>query len=185
MGWWPICNGENRGGLDPRRWPAAVAGSSEQRRDEVGPWVREMAGDVGDWFEEAEERGLTRNDVSTVAAPCRRGLIDGGSVPWSARLTPRPENIVEPGACSGRRRRGRRRTRAARPRWSARWGRRRRPLGRRGSTVMARTHVEEVGRVVGEMRGTDAELVEVKARAKPRRAVAYGRWRRQSVLRAD
>jgi hypothetical protein len=53
-------------------------------------------------FEEAEERGLTRNDVSMVAAPCRRGLIDGGSVSWSARLTPRPENIVEPGACSGR-----------------------------------------------------------------------------------
>jgi hypothetical protein len=39
---------------------------------------------VGDWFEEAEERGLTRNDVSTMAAPCRRGLVDGGSVPWSA-----------------------------------------------------------------------------------------------------
>jgi hypothetical protein len=56
---------------------------------------------VGDWFEEAEERGLTRNDVSTVAAPCRRGHIDGGSVPWSARLTPRPENIVEPGRGRG------------------------------------------------------------------------------------
>jgi hypothetical protein len=56
---------------------------------------------VGDWFEEAEERGLTRNDVSTVAAPCRWGLIDGSSVPWSARLTPRPENIVEPGRARG------------------------------------------------------------------------------------
>jgi hypothetical protein len=56
---------------------------------------------VGDWFEEAEERGLTRNDVSTVVAPCRRGLIDGGSVPWSARLTPCPENIVEPGRGRG------------------------------------------------------------------------------------
>jgi hypothetical protein len=120
MGWWPMCNGENREGLDPRRWPAAVAGSGEQRRGEVGSWVGEMAGDAGDWFEEAEERGLTRNDVSTVTTPYRRGLVDGGSVPWSAWLTPRPENIVEPGACSGRRRRGRRRTRAARPRWSAR-----------------------------------------------------------------
>jgi hypothetical protein len=57
---------------------------------------------VGDRFEEAEERGFTRNDVSTVAAPCRWGLVDGGSVPWSARLTPRPENIVELGACLGR-----------------------------------------------------------------------------------
>jgi hypothetical protein len=62
---------------------------------------------VGDWFEEAEERGLTRNGVSTVAAPCRWGLVDGGSVPWSAQLTPRPENIMEPRACSGRCRPGR------------------------------------------------------------------------------
>jgi hypothetical protein len=49
---------------------------------------------VGDRFEEVEERGLTRNDVSTVVAPCRWGFVDGGSVPWSARLTPHPENIV-------------------------------------------------------------------------------------------
>jgi hypothetical protein len=144
---------------------------------------------VGDWFEEAEERGLTRNDVSTVAAPYRRGLVDGGSVPWSARLTPRPENIVELGACSGRRRQGRRRTRAARPLWSARQGRRRWPLGRRGSTATARTHVEEVGGVVGEMRGTGAELVEVEARAEPRRAVTYaggiGGWRCARTERAE
>jgi hypothetical protein len=50
---------------------------------------------------------------------------------------------------------------------------------------MARTHVEEVGGVVGEMRGTGAELVEVEARAEPRRAVAYGQWRRWSALGAD
>jgi hypothetical protein len=50
---------------------------------------------------------------------------------------------------------------------------------------MARTHVEEVGGVVGEMRGTGAELVEVEARAEPRRAIAYGRWCRRSALRAD
>jgi hypothetical protein len=50
---------------------------------------------------------------------------------------------------------------------------------------MARTHIEEVGGVVGEMRGTDAELVEVEARTEPRRAVAYGRWHWRSVLRTD
>jgi hypothetical protein len=50
---------------------------------------------------------------------------------------------------------------------------------------MARTHVEEVGGVVGEMRGTGAELMDVEARAEPRRAVAYGRWHRQLALRAD
>jgi hypothetical protein len=50
---------------------------------------------------------------------------------------------------------------------------------------MARTHVEEVGGVVGEMRGIDAELVEVEARVEPRHAVANGRWRRRSALRAD
>jgi hypothetical protein len=50
---------------------------------------------------------------------------------------------------------------------------------------MARTHVEEFGGVVGEMCGTGAELVEVEARAEPRRAVTYGRWRRRSTLRAD
>jgi hypothetical protein len=72
-----------------------------------------------------------------------------------------------------------------RPWWSARRGRRRRPLGWRGSTAMARTHVEEFGRVVGEMHGTGAELVEVEARAEPRRAITYGRWRRRSTLRAD
>jgi hypothetical protein len=44
---------------------------------------------------------------------------------------------------------------------------------------MARTHVEEVSGVVGEMRGTGAELMEVESRAEPRRAVIYGRWRRQ------
>jgi hypothetical protein len=50
---------------------------------------------------------------------------------------------------------------------------------------MARTHIEEVGGVVGEMRGTGAELVEVEVRAEPRHAVAYGRWRRRSALRVD
>jgi hypothetical protein len=50
---------------------------------------------------------------------------------------------------------------------------------------MDRTHVEEVGGVVGEMHETGAELVEVEARAEPRRAVAYGRWRRRSALHAD
>jgi hypothetical protein len=50
---------------------------------------------------------------------------------------------------------------------------------------MARTHVEEVGGVVGEMRGTGAELMEVEARVELRRAIAYGRWRRRSALRAD
>jgi hypothetical protein len=50
---------------------------------------------------------------------------------------------------------------------------------------MARTHVEEVGGVVGEIRGTGAELVEVEARAEPRHAVAYGRWRQRSALHAD
>jgi hypothetical protein len=50
---------------------------------------------------------------------------------------------------------------------------------------MARTHVKEVGGVVGEMRGTGAELVEVEARAEPRHAVAYGRWCRRSALRTD
>jgi hypothetical protein len=34
-----------------------------------------------------------------------------------------------------------------------------------GSTAMARTHVKEVGGVVGEMRGTGVELVEGEARA--------------------
>jgi hypothetical protein len=97
----PFATGKIGEGLDPRRWPAAVAGSGEQRRGEVGPWVGEMVGEVGDWFEETEERGLTRNDVSTVVAPYQRGLIDGGSVPWSARLTLHPENIVEPGRARG------------------------------------------------------------------------------------
>jgi hypothetical protein len=50
---------------------------------------------------------------------------------------------------------------------------------------MARTHVEEVGGVVGEVCGIGAELVEVEVRAKLRRAVAYGRWRRWLALRAD
>jgi hypothetical protein len=50
---------------------------------------------------------------------------------------------------------------------------------------MDRTHVEEVGGVVGEMRGTGVELVEVEARAEPRRAVTYGRWRRRLALRVD
>jgi hypothetical protein len=50
---------------------------------------------------------------------------------------------------------------------------------------MARTHVEEVDGVVGEMRGTGAELVEVEARAEPRRAIAYGRWHRRLALRAN
>jgi hypothetical protein len=50
---------------------------------------------------------------------------------------------------------------------------------------MARTNVEEVGGVVGEMRGTGAELVEVEASAEPRRAVAYGRWHRRSTLHVD
>jgi hypothetical protein len=34
-------------GLDPRRWSAAVAGSGEQRRGEVGPWVGEEGGSPG------------------------------------------------------------------------------------------------------------------------------------------
>jgi hypothetical protein len=51
--------------------------------------------------------------------------------------------------------------------------------------AMVRTHIEEVGGVVGEMRGTGAELVEVEARVEPRRGVAYGRWRRRSALRMD
>jgi hypothetical protein len=38
---------------------------------------------------------------------------------------------------------------------------------------------------VGEYRETGSELVEVEASAEPRRAVAYGRWRRRSALRAD
>jgi hypothetical protein len=50
---------------------------------------------------------------------------------------------------------------------------------------MAQTHVKEVGGVVEEVRETGAELVEVEARAEPRRAVTYGRWRRRSALRAD
>jgi hypothetical protein len=65
---------------------------------------------VGDLFEETEERGLTRNGVSTVTALCQWGLVDGGSIPWSGRPTPRPKNIVEPGACSGRCRPGRTKT---------------------------------------------------------------------------
>jgi hypothetical protein len=44
---------------------------------------------------------LTRNDISMVAALNRWGLVDGGSVPWLGWPTPRPESIVEPGACSG------------------------------------------------------------------------------------
>jgi hypothetical protein len=50
---------------------------------------------------------------------------------------------------------------------------------------MARTHIEEVDGVVGEVHETGAEFMEVEARAEPRRAVAYGRWRRRSALRAD
>jgi hypothetical protein len=50
---------------------------------------------------------LTRNNVSMVAALCRWGLVDGGSVPWTGKPTPRSESIVESGACSGRCRPGR------------------------------------------------------------------------------
>jgi hypothetical protein len=46
--------------------------------------------------------GLTKNGVSTGEALCRWRLVGGGSVPWPGWPTPRPESIVEPGACSGR-----------------------------------------------------------------------------------
>jgi hypothetical protein len=49
--------GKTGEGLDPRRWPAALAGSGEQRRGEVGPWVGEMASEVGDPFGAAGRRG--------------------------------------------------------------------------------------------------------------------------------
>jgi hypothetical protein len=50
---------------------------------------------------------------------------------------------------------------------------------------MARTHVEEVGGVVREVCGTGAEFMEVEVRAKLRRVVAYGQWRRRSALCTD
>jgi hypothetical protein len=54
---------------------------------------------VGDWFEETEERGAHQKWHLHGTTLCRRGLVDGGSVPWSGWPTSHPKNIVETGAC--------------------------------------------------------------------------------------
>jgi hypothetical protein len=63
---------KTREGLDLRRWPAVVAGSSEQRRGEVGPWVREEGGSPG---------GLAT--MTTTCGRCRGGQR-GAEAPGAA-----------------------------------------------------------------------------------------------------
>jgi hypothetical protein len=84
MGWQSM--GEKGEALSQWHWPMTVAGSGEQRCGEVGPWVGEMAGEVGDpiWSpvkEETHQRGFTM-------ATHMRG-VGGGDHQWQA------EGVVE------------------------------------------------------------------------------------------